>query len=631
MKKLVSLLLALTLVLGTLSVSAHADEIKDLRDYALVTSEMTTFCYQYSQSNAELKPLSNCFDMLLTNDSKGRLLPCIAKEWYTPDDATTWVFELRDDVKWVDYLGNYVADVVAEDFVYGLEWVLNYAKNQAANTSMPVEMILGAQEYYDYTKAFAESNGEDAAKALDPLNGPFAEMVGIKADNDAGILTITCLAPLPYFPTVTTYNCLAPLSAKLIEKIGVDGYFGAENTDLWYNGPYTMTDYVQNNEKVLTRNPLYYNNDVKLFDTVTVRMVEDANVAFTMFTAGELDYVELTESEIDIIANNPSNEWHDYLVPTLMTIFSYNFKWNFNKYLEDGTPDVNWNTAVANEAFRKSVYYGLDLTNYLARTNTLDPQSIQNYTYTMRGLVQTSDGTDYSQLVLDELGLSYDPDKYNRYDPEKAAAYKSQAIEELTALGVTFPIELDWYIAGSNQVSKDTADVLTQMFNDYLGSDYINFVTKTYVSKMRQEVANPRLQSLIESGWAADYGDPMNFVGQEILNYDNAYYATVYTNANDAMEPAYSQLAEFTRLVNEADQIRTDLDARYAAFAKAEAYFLDKALCLPSRVYSSWQLSCINFNSKIQVLYGVQETRYVDWETQEEPYTAEEYALLINK
>ena len=39
MKKLVSLLLALTLVLGTLSVSAHADEIKDLRDYALVRGD----------------------------------------------------------------------------------------------------------------------------------------------------------------------------------------------------------------------------------------------------------------------------------------------------------------------------------------------------------------------------------------------------------------------------------------------------------------------------------------------------------------------------------------------------------------------------------------------------------------
>ena len=631
MKKLVSLLLALTLVLGTLSVSAHADEIKDLRDYATVSAEMTTFCIQYSQSNAELKPLSNCYDLLLTNDSKGGLLPAVAKEWSTPDDGVTWIFTLRDDVKWVDYQGNYKADVVAEDFAVGLEWVLNYAKNQSANTSMPIQMIKGAEEYYEYTKQLAETEGEDAAKALDPITGPFAEMVGVTADNAAGLFTVTCLAPLAYFPTVTTYNCLAPLSAQLLAEVGVDGYFGADNTTLWYNGPYTMTDYVQNSEKVLTKNPLYYNTEVKLFDTVTVKMVEDLNVAFTMFTAGELDYVELTESEIAIIANNPDNEWHDYLVPTVMTIFSYNMKWNFNKLLEDGTPDVNWNTAVANEAFRKSMYYGLDLTNYLARTNSLDPQSIQNYSYTMRGLCTTSDGTDYAQLVLDELGIQYDPDTYNRYDPEKGAAYKAQAIEELTALGVTFPVELDWYIAGSNQVSKDTADVLAQIFADCLGTDYINFVTKTYVSKFRAEVAVPRLQSVFESGWGADYGDPMNFLSQEIIDDDNAYYSVVYTNANDALEPAYTELAEFTKLVNEADAVRSDLDARYAAFAKAEAYFIENALCLPTRVNSSWQLTCVNFNSKIKALYGIQETRYVGWETQDEPYTAEEYAPLINK
>ena len=46
---------------------------------------------------------------------------------------------------------------------------------------------------------------------------------------------------------------------------------------------------------------------------------------------------------------------------------------------------------------------------------------------------------------------------------------------------------------------------------------------------------------------------------------------------------------------------------------------------------SSWQLTCVNFNSKIKALYGIQETRYVGWETQDEPYTAEEYAPLINK
>ena len=35
---------------------------------------------------------------------------------------------------------------MAEDWLYGLEWVLNFAKNDAVNTSMPIEMIQGAKE-----------------------------------------------------------------------------------------------------------------------------------------------------------------------------------------------------------------------------------------------------------------------------------------------------------------------------------------------------------------------------------------------------------------------------------------------------------------------------------------------------
>ena len=31
---------------------------------------------------------------------------------------------------------------------------------------MPIEMIVGAEEYYEYTKTLAETEGEDAAKAL---------------------------------------------------------------------------------------------------------------------------------------------------------------------------------------------------------------------------------------------------------------------------------------------------------------------------------------------------------------------------------------------------------------------------------------------------------------------------------
>lgn len=95
---------------------------------------------------------------------------------------------------------------------------------------------------------------------------------------------------------------------------------------------------------------------------------------------------------------------------------------------------------VANEAFRLSWWYGLDLKEYYKRTNAVDPMVCENNFYTMKGLVYTSDGTDYTELVRQEMGLPEpNGETMVRLDPEKAQQYKEQAIEELTALGVTFP------------------------------------------------------------------------------------------------------------------------------------------------------------------------------------------------
>ena len=44
-------------------------------------------------------------------------------------------------------------------------------------------------------------------------------------------------------------------------------------------------------------------------------MVESSDVAFQNFQAGDLDYVDLTESALTTIARDPNNEYYDYLVP----------------------------------------------------------------------------------------------------------------------------------------------------------------------------------------------------------------------------------------------------------------------------------------------------------------------------
>ena len=623
MKKIVALMLALMLVLGSVSFAA-ADEIKNFKDYQTQANEMETFCYHYSQAAVDLNVLSNCYDHLLTNDAVGALVPAAAKNYYTTDGGQTWIFELNEDITWVDYTGEYMADCIAEDWAVGLEWVLNYHKNQSANTSMPIEMIQGAGEYYEYTKALSEEEGK--ALGLDK----FYEMVAVSCPNDYTIQFV-CVDKLAYFPSVATYNCLAPLSAELIAEIGVDGYFGADYTTMWYNGPYTITTYIYQNEKVLTKNASYHAIDeVKLFDTVTVKMVESADVAYEMFTAGELDYIELPASKLNTIYNDPNHEYNDNLIEARPTKYSYQIHLVYDKKNADGTPDVAWNTAVANENFRLALYYGLDPVNYLARTNDINPLSCQNLCYTGNFVAVNSQGVDYTQLVRDEIGLQYQNDVFSRYNPELGAQYKAKAIEELTAAGIELPIKMAYYISGSSTTAKETADVFANLIKTCLGDDLVVLDTKTYVSKLNTEVRDPQLASIYINGWGADFADPINFLGQETYGEDNAYYSQSYSKINNATdETLIATYKEFTRLVNEAKAITGDLDARYAAFAKAEAYMLNHALVIPWSYSVTWQLTKVNNYSQIFSAYGVQGERYVNWETSTELYTAEDYKAFV--
>ena len=623
MKKMLSLFLAIAMMISCVAV-AGAEEIKNFKDYQTQANEMETFCYQYSQAAVDLNVLSNCVDHLLTNDENGALIPSAAKSYSSPDGGQTWIFELNEDITWVDYTGEYMADCVAEDFATGLEWVLNYHKNQSANTSMPIEMIKGAGEYYEYTKTLTEEEGK--ALGLDK----FYEMVAVKVDGDYTI-TFECVDKLAYFPSVATYNCLAPLSAELIAEIGVDGYFGADYTTIWYNGPYTITTYIYQNEKVLTKNESYHAIDeVKLFDTVTVKMVESADVAYEMFTAGELDYIELPASKLNTIYNDPTHEYNDNLVEARPTKYSYQIHIVYDKKNEDGTPDVAWNTAAANENFRLALYYGLDATNYLARTNDINPLSCQNFCYTANAVAVNSAGVDYTQLVRDELGLQYSTETFARVDAAKAAEYKAKAIEELTAAGIELPLKMAYYISGSSTTAKETADVLANLIKTGLGDDLVVLDTKTYVSKLATEVRDPQLASIYINGWGADFADPINFLGQETYGEDNAYYSQSYSKINNATdETLIATYKEFTRLVNEAKAITGDLDARYAAFAKAEAYMLNHALVIPWSYSVTWQLTKVNNYSQIFSAYGVQGERYVNWETSTELYTAEDYKAFV--
>jgi oligopeptide transport system substrate-binding protein len=246
----------------------------------------------------------------------------------------------------------------------------------------------------------------------------------------------------------------------------------------------------------------------------------------------------------------------------------------------------------------------------------------ENNFYTMRGLVNTSDGIEYTELVRRELGMKA-PDGVTpaRLDQAKFRQYKEQAMRELRAMGVTLPVRIDHYVAGSNQTALDTAAILKQIFADCMGSDFMVLNIETYVSNLRNEVINPRLQSIAINGWGADYGDPQNYLGQEIYLDDNAYYSAVYSNINSvktetaANRDLLNIYREYTKMVKAADQISQDLDARYKAYAKAEAYMLDNAIVVPCNYQQMMALGRIDNTSRMKAQYGIQDMKYKNWRT----------------
>ena len=612
--------------------STGATPLKEFISFESGNRELESWNMLYTQKAEDANVVTNLWDGLLSFDCYGKVVPAIASSWEHNEDATVWTFHLRDDVDWVDCNGEVKAHLTSKDFLVGFEWVMNAIKNEANNTSMPNDTIVGAYEYYELTKEAGDAAADMTYEDM------LAAGVGIEAPDDY-TLVFTCPSACPYFDTVAAYNSFYPVAPALIEELGVDGFRSCDNTTMWYNGPYVVEEYIQGNTKSYIPNPNYYDAaNVSRFERFTVTMISAGSISLQLYQSRELDEVDLGESNITTIQSDPSNEYNQQLCEKRAKKFSYCFIFNYDKKNTDGTPDENWNKAIANKAFRQCFSKGMVLNKFFARYNPINPLKCENDFFTMKGLCYTSDGTDYTNLVAKEMGLdgeAYDGKTMKRLRANNGdiTELKKQAMEELSAIGVTFPVHCSYYILAGSTSALDSATVLKQCFTDSFGDDFIVLDINTFVSSTMKEVVAPKLQSFVHMGWGADFGDPINFLTQIIVHDDNAYYSCNMTNIAGIVNngPASYQkdlvaaYEKFTDLVNEGRAIVDDTDARYAAFAKAEAYFLDENLIFPTVYDITWCLTHVNEYSKINAMYGPCNYKAVNWETSEEAYTTEQY------
>ena len=505
--------------------------------------------------SADSEAIVNTYDGLVEYDNENEIKPALAESWEVSEDGLTYTFHIRQGAKWVDAQGREVADVKADDFVAGMQHMLD----AGGGLEYLVEnIIVNALEY----------NTGDVTD--------FAE-VGVKATDDNTVVYTLC-QPTSYFITMLGYNVFAPMSRTYFESkggvFGKDDYktavdagtmkYGQTVNDIAYCGPYTVTNHTAENTIVFEANPTYWNKDNITIKTLTWKFNDgkDPTKAYEDTKAGTLDGCGLSSASLEACKADGNFEKYCTVSDTDATSFVLFLNLNRNAYanFNDETKAVSTMTddqkkrtdvAMLNVHFRRAIGMGLDIATYNGQVvgEELKLNSVRN-SYTPGNFVALEEdvtieingesktfakGTYYGEIV--QAQIDADGVKIKVWDAENqtsdgfagwhnpANAYEElqQAITELKEFGVEIskdnPIVMDLPYYSGADIYSNRAQTLKQSVEEALqGCVVVNLVScadaqEWYYAGYYTETGKDANYTLYDvSGWGPDYGDPATYL-----------------------------------------------------------------------------------------------------------------------
>lgn len=592
MKKVLALLLVSAVMLGACGSNAKGSSSSKKSDLvseysSVYVTDLETLDYTFSSRKTNSDHYTNFVEGLLENDQYGNLKGDMAKSWEVSDDGLTYTYHLRKGVPWVDSEGNeYGADVTANDFVTGLKHAVDV---QSQTLYIVADSIKGLSDY------------------IDGKTNDFST-VGVKAVDDY-TLQYTLNKPEPFWNSKTTYGILYPINEEFLKSKGKD--FGKPTPDsILYNGPFILANNTAKSVIEYTKNESYWDPKNVHLDTVkwTYNDGSDPDGLFKSYENGELSLAR-------VYPNSPGYKDVTKAYPDGVTWSqtggsTYNLTFNFNRGTFDATSKTtdkekeDTQKAILDRNFRLAILFGFDKKSYNAQSvgeegankalrNTLVPTDFVEIGGKPYGDTVASKLKALDSDAFGDVNLSDGQDGY--YNADKAKEYMEKAKTELEAKGVQFPIHLDMPVEETSEISVNMVKSLKKSVETSLGSDNVvvdvqllnedKYLAATYQATTGQagdfDITNA-------SGWGPDYTDPSSYLniydsrkGDMIHTLGLEASAVVQgTDPSTAAKKAIN-LPEYDALLDKAAAITDDLDARYTAYADAEAWLLDNALQVP--------------------------------------------------
>ena len=553
--------------------------------------DITTLDYVYNNKSSNGDYTSNFIEGLLTQDSHGKLIAGMAKEWSSNADGSEWTFIIRDDAVWSTNSGEVYDAVTAEDFVTGLK---HAADSKSETLGLVSGLIVGLRDYADGTGSW--------------------ENVGIKADGNKLVYTLT--QPCGYFDGMTTYSILWPINAEFLESKGED--FGAVQPDsILYNGCYILSSLVPAQEVRFDANPNYYDKGNVFVQHVVVTYSDGQDPAqnFNMFVNGEVTSTAVNQAlpEVKAKADELFKD-NQYKSMTTATSFWGAFNWDRRMYNLYNDPSVSTTSkttdaqkadtraAILNVNFRRAVYaaYSAHVVEAVTRGEELADDVIRN-TLVPYTFATTSDGQAYGALLtkyVEELvpefkGINLNDGQDAWYNPELAKVFAARAKEELGDTISEWPIHLDVPVYAASENQKNMQLAMQKAIEDAIGEyvkidlQFLEGNSSVYYSAFYNQpdgVSNS-IDLVFGAGWGPDYGDPLTYIhcfdihDGDMLNYSGINYES--QGQDDEQKAVLKALGlEDVQAIVEKANVATG-DERLELFAQAEAMLLTGGILRP--------------------------------------------------
>lgn len=432
------------------------------------------FTVQYGSNPETLDPALNSavdggntiitvFETLLIINENNEAVPGQAESWTTSEDGLTWVFTMRDGLKWSDG-----SELNAKDFEYSFKRMAN------PNTAAPyAETCLGMIDGFEEAAGFPDADGN-------PTVEPNPDALNVKASDDGKTLTIVLGYPCSYFDKIAAFAAMSPVQKATVEANG-DAWCTSPDTYVC-NGPYMITEWTPSERIVLTKNPNYvggWDSSKIVSDSITLLLLEDSSASYAAYNSGEAVLIKDVPTD-EIPSLTKAEDGGDFYVDTILGTYyvSLNLK-------RDAFKDAK---------VRKALSLAIDR-DYVANT-------------IMQGTYSTADSI-VGPGIVDEKGNFHD----NGNAPYISADYEANLAEAKKLLaeagypnGEGYPvIEYSCNDAGYH---VPLAEYLQQAWGD-LG------ITLT-ISKMEWSSFTAARRAgeydVARNGWVMDYNDPSNML-----------------------------------------------------------------------------------------------------------------------